>query len=334
MCIRDRYINGVYQNKSTYSIAADLVTLTFGSGNAPPNSSTIEVISFKTITSTDGTFTATTFLGDLNGTINTATTATTQSAGNNSTKVATTAYADAKVADAINNGTTAIAPSQNVVFDALALKANLAGPTFTGTLAGATATFTSNITGSRLFSGDGGNKTNPMIANGSDQDTGIFFPAANTMAFSAGDTESFRIAGANTTFAGNVKVGSSATVTPATQADDIVIDKGASESGITIVSTAAASLRFGDAASASVGYIEYNHSSNAFSFGTNGSTNFTITSGGNVTVANDIILPQDGVVAFNSTSDEYITASADTLFLGTGDSVSYTHLTLPTTPYV
>ena len=201
------YINGVYQNKSTYSIDADLVTLTFGSGNAPPNNSTIEVISFKTITSTDGTFTATTFLGDLNGTINTATTATTQSAGNNSTKVATTAYADAKVADAINNGTTAIAPSQNVVFDALALKANLAGPTFTGTLAGATATFTSNITGSRLFSGDGGNKTNPMIANGSDQDTGIFFPAANTMAFSAGDTESFRIAGANATFTGNVGIG-------------------------------------------------------------------------------------------------------------------------------
>ena len=127
------YINGVYQNKSTYSIAADLVTLTFGSGNAPPNSSAIEVISFKTITSTDGTLTATTFLGDLNGTINTATTATTQSAGNNSTKISTTAYADAKVADAINNGTTAIAPSQNAVFDALALKANLAGPTFTGT---------------------------------------------------------------------------------------------------------------------------------------------------------------------------------------------------------
>ena len=132
------YINGVYQNKSTYSIAADLVTLTFGSGNAPPNSSTIEVISFKTITSTDGTLTATTFLGDLNGTINTATTATTQSAGNNSTKISTTAYTDAKVADAINNGTTAIAPSQNAVFDALALKATLADPTFTGTVGGIT----------------------------------------------------------------------------------------------------------------------------------------------------------------------------------------------------
>ena len=140
------YINGVYQNKSTYSIAADLVTLTFGSGNAPPNSSAIEVISFKTITSTDGTLTATTFLGDLNGTINTATTATTQSAGNNSTKISTTAYTDAKVADAINNGTTAIAPSQNAVFDALALKANLAGPTFTGTPAAPTASAGTNTT--------------------------------------------------------------------------------------------------------------------------------------------------------------------------------------------
>ncbi len=140
------YINGVYQNKSTYSIAADLVTLTFGSGNAPPNLSAIEVISFKTITSTDGTLTATTFLGDLNGTINTATTATTQSAGNNSTKISTTAYTDAKVADAINNGTTAIAPSQNAVFDALALKANLAGPTFTGTPAAPTASAGTNTT--------------------------------------------------------------------------------------------------------------------------------------------------------------------------------------------
>ena len=132
------YINGVYQNKSTYSIAADLVTLTFGSGNAPPNSSAIEVISFKTITSTDGTLTATTFLGDLNGTINTATTATTQSAGNNSTKISTTAYTDAKVAEAITNGTTGIAPSQDVVFDALALKSNIADPTFTGTVGGIT----------------------------------------------------------------------------------------------------------------------------------------------------------------------------------------------------
>ncbi len=41
-----------------------------------------------------GTYTGTTFSGDLNGTVNTATTGTTQSAGDNSTKIATTAYVD------------------------------------------------------------------------------------------------------------------------------------------------------------------------------------------------------------------------------------------------
>ena len=46
--------------------------------------------------------------------------------------ISTTAYADAKVADAIVNGVTGIAPSQNAVYDALALKAPLASPTFTG----------------------------------------------------------------------------------------------------------------------------------------------------------------------------------------------------------
>lgn len=46
----------------------------------------------------------------------------TQSAGDNSTKAASTAYADAKVAEAITNGVTGIAPSEDQVFDALALK--------------------------------------------------------------------------------------------------------------------------------------------------------------------------------------------------------------------
>ena len=45
-----------------------------------------------------GTVTASTFLGDLNGTINTATTGVTQTAGDNSTLIATTAYADVAAA--------------------------------------------------------------------------------------------------------------------------------------------------------------------------------------------------------------------------------------------
>jgi hypothetical protein len=56
------------------------------------------------------------------------------------------AIANAKVADAINDGTTTVAPSQNAVFDALALKAPLASPTFTGTPAAPTAAPGTNTT--------------------------------------------------------------------------------------------------------------------------------------------------------------------------------------------
>jgi len=44
--------------------------------------------------------------------------------GDNATNTTSNAYADAKVADIITDGVTNVAPSQNAVFDALALKAN------------------------------------------------------------------------------------------------------------------------------------------------------------------------------------------------------------------
>jgi hypothetical protein len=77
-----------------------------------------------------GEITATTFLGDLNGTINTATTGTTQTAGNNSTLIATTAYADAAAA-AIPIG------------DYLPLSAG-SGSSLTGTLYGTSTNFSGN----------------------------------------------------------------------------------------------------------------------------------------------------------------------------------------------
>ena len=52
----------------------------------------------------------------------------------------------ALVADAINDGTTTVAPSQNAVFDALAAKAPIASPTFTGTPAAPTAAAGTNTT--------------------------------------------------------------------------------------------------------------------------------------------------------------------------------------------
>ena len=50
------------------------------------------------------------------------------------------------VADAINDGTTTVAPSQNAVFDALALKAPIASPALTGTPTAPTATAGTNTT--------------------------------------------------------------------------------------------------------------------------------------------------------------------------------------------
>ena len=89
------------------------------------------------------------------------------------------------------------------------------------------------------------------------------------------------------TFAGNVKIGSSTTGTPATNADDLVIDKGASESGITIISTAASSIRFGDAANTSIGSLEYNHNSNYMRMIVNNAERMRINSAGNVGIGED-----------------------------------------------
>ena len=72
-------------------LQSNLITLDrFDSGNGNLVATSWDA-SFNSVTST-------TFLGDLNGTINTATTGVTQTAGNNSTLIATTAYADAAAA--------------------------------------------------------------------------------------------------------------------------------------------------------------------------------------------------------------------------------------------
>ena len=88
----------------------------------------------------------------------------------------------------------------------------------------------------------------------------------------------------NATFAGNVKIGTSTTGTPAVNADDLVIDKGASESGITLMSTAAASIRFGDAANTSIGSLEYNHNSNYMRMIVNNAEAMRIDSSGNINI--------------------------------------------------
>jgi len=94
-----------------------------------------------------GTATATTFSGDLNGTVNTSTTATTQSAGNNSTKVATTAYVDTAVSNLVDSAPGTLntlneladalgddADFSTTVTNSIAAKLPLSGGTMTGAI--------------------------------------------------------------------------------------------------------------------------------------------------------------------------------------------------------
>jgi hypothetical protein len=82
----------------TSSVLLNSQTLDFeGTTNQITTAVTAQKVKFTLPTNVTigGTFTGTTFSGDLNGTINTATTGTTQTAGDNSKKIATTAYVDA-----------------------------------------------------------------------------------------------------------------------------------------------------------------------------------------------------------------------------------------------
>ncbi len=82
----------------TSSVLLNSQTLDFeGTTNEITTAVTAQKVKFSLPSSVTigGTFTGTTFAGDLLGTVNTATTGTTQSAGDDSTKIATTAYVDA-----------------------------------------------------------------------------------------------------------------------------------------------------------------------------------------------------------------------------------------------
>jgi hypothetical protein len=56
-----------------------------------------------------------------------------ENTGDNATNTTSNTYADGKVVNTLNNSDTTHAPSSDVVYDALALKSDIASPTFTGT---------------------------------------------------------------------------------------------------------------------------------------------------------------------------------------------------------
>ena len=125
-------------------------------GNAP-----ITVIGNNTTFA--GNVTSPTFIGDLNGTINTATTATTQDAAINNTTIATTAFANAAA------GAVPIA-------DYLPL----AGGTLTGALTGTAATFAGNVTVKGALNLWGANSALAGQILENSVDGGLYISAAGT----------------------------------------------------------------------------------------------------------------------------------------------------------
>jgi len=86
-------VNSIYFGAGKIGIIASSTAIgNFYNGGFRPT--TTNTMALGTSTLKWSTVYATTFSGDLNGTINTATTGVTQSQGNNSTKIATTAYVD------------------------------------------------------------------------------------------------------------------------------------------------------------------------------------------------------------------------------------------------
>ncbi len=109
---------------------------------------------------------------------------------------------------------------------------------------------------------------------------------------------------------GKVKIGSNTLVTPDANADNIVIDTGDVDSGLSILSATTGRIYFGDAADDEAGSIRYVHTDNSMRFETNSAEKLRITSGGDVSIVGDsqklLIGAGDDLLLYHDGSQSYI----------------------------
>jgi hypothetical protein len=149
---------------------------------------------------------------------------------------------------------------------------------------------TLTVTGSATVEFADGSASTPSITNDGDTNTGIFFPAADTIAFSEGGVESMRIDSSGNVGIGtdspegklHVLGGSAGTVTAPSNFPLVL--EGTTIAGMSVLTsnTGEGRIWFGDPDDNDVGRIEYAHSTNAMTFRTNASDRMTIDSSGNV----------------------------------------------------
>ena len=120
----------------------------------------------------------------------------------------------------------------------------------------------------------------------------------------ASDNERFRV-NAN----GQVKIGGSTTVAPDADADNLVIDTGDVDSGISILSATTGRIYFGDAGDHEAGSIRYVHTDNSMRFETASTERIRVGSAGSVHIGDNnsnanghglLSLTQNASAAFNA----------------------------------
>ena len=155
------------------------------------------------------------------------------------------------------------------------------------TISSSGADLTMNSAGG-IFTGNGGNATNPIVANVSDTNTGFFYPAADTIAVTTGGTERLRI---NST--GQVRIGGSITGSPQCDLDvvranstltDVMLIKGNTGNGFIRFQDNDNSCNFTLGADDGAGlgansFILYDRVNSAYRFGVDNSGNFKVHSG-------------------------------------------------------
>jgi hypothetical protein len=158
----------------------------------------------------------------------------------------------------------------------------------TSSIGNLTVNGTLTVTGVSIFSA--GSAAAPAITTTGDTNTGIFFPAADTIAFAEGGVEAARFDSS-----GNLGIGTTSpsgrlhvanTGTAGTTADNLAVYFSSTNrnSNVYILAknTDGSNLNFGDGDSSTVGRISYDHASNYMAFDANGSERMRLDSSGNL----------------------------------------------------